>query len=98
MKGIALDSTNVPAVSGVVARDRLNAGIRAARKTTVIAAGVGFVLGGGATWAILHSGGSTAPCDRDANQDAMRAGECIGITVLGGAAGALVGALVAGLL
>lgn len=61
---------------------------------TLVGAGVGFVVGAGATWAALNAGGSTAPCDRDANQDAMGAGECLGLAIVGGALGALVGALV----
>lgn len=63
-----------------------------------IPTGVGFLLGGGGTYAWLHSGGSTSLCDRSRNQDAMNRGECIGLTVLGGAVGAGLGALTAALL
>lgn len=93
------DSSQPRMVSLATAEDRVNAAtFTAPGKRTLIGAGVGFVLGAGATWAVLNTGGSTAPCDRDANQDAMSAGECAGVTVLGGVVGALVGALVARLL
>ena len=51
-------------------------------------AAVGALVGAGATWVVLHQGGSTSLCDRDANQDAMNAGECAALT----AGGALLGA------
>jgi hypothetical protein len=55
---------------------------------------LGFVVGAVATYVVTHSGGSTAPCDRSANQDAMSSAECAGLVVLGGLAGAGVGALI----
>ena len=55
---------------------------------------VGFVVGAAATVAITRSGGSTAPCNPSANQDALNSGECLGLAVAGGAVGAVVGALV----
>ena len=60
-------------------------------------AAAGLVVGGTATWIILNSGGSTAPCDRDANPDAMSAGECLAITAAGAVAGAGIGYLIGGL-
>jgi hypothetical protein len=54
----------------------------------------GFVIGAGATWLVLHSGGSTATCDRERNQDAIGARECAAITVGGGLAGAALGAII----
>ena len=58
----------------------------------------GFLLGGAGTYALLHAGGSTSLCDRSRNQDAMGRRECAGLTVLGGAVGAGIGALTAALL
>jgi hypothetical protein len=55
---------------------------------------VGFVIGAGATYLVLHSGGSTATCDRERNQDAIGARECAAITVGGGLVGAGLGAIV----
>jgi hypothetical protein len=54
----------------------------------------GFVIGAGATYLVLHSGGSTATCDRERNQDAIGARECAAITVGGGLAGAALGAII----
>lgn len=54
----------------------------------------GFVIGGGATFLVLRSGESTAPCDRKRNQDAIGAKECAGIALAGGLVGAGVGALI----
>jgi len=63
----------------------------------LLGAGVGFLIGGGGTFAWLHSGGSTSRCDRSANQDAMSPGECVGLTLLGGIVGAGLGAAVGAL-
>jgi hypothetical protein len=63
-----------------------------------IGAAAGFVAGAGASYLILHSGGSTAPCDRSANQDAMNATECLGLVVLGGMTGAGIGAIIGGVI
>jgi hypothetical protein len=57
---------------------------------------VGFVVGGVVTYVVLHSGGSTAPCNQSENQDAMSSSECLGLTLLGAAAGAGLGAIVGG--
>lgn len=62
----------------------------------LVGAAVGFVVGGIVTYVVLHSGGSTAPCDQSANQDAMSTGECLGLTLLGAGVGAGLGALVGG--
>jgi len=63
----------------------------------LLGAGVGFVIGGGGTFVWLNSGGSTSRCDRSANQDAMSPSECLGLTLLGGIAGAGLGAAVGAL-
>ena len=63
-----------------------------------LGAGLGAVIGAGATYLILNSGGSTAPCDRSANQDAMNSGECLGLYTLGGLAGAGLGFLIGGMI
>jgi hypothetical protein len=55
---------------------------------------VGFIVGATATVIVTHSGGSTAPCNRSANQDALSSGECIGLAVAGGLVGAGLGALI----
>jgi hypothetical protein len=54
----------------------------------------GFVIGAGATYLVLHSGGSTATCDRERNQDAIGARECAAATVGGGLVGAGLGAII----
>jgi len=63
-----------------------------------LGAGLGAVIGAGTTFLILNSGGSTAPCDRSANQDAMSSSECLGLYALGGLAGAGLGFLVGGMI
>jgi hypothetical protein len=69
----------------------------AAGSPRLLGAGVGFVVGAGATWAVLNQGASTAPCDQDQNQDAWGRKECLGAYALGGLVGAGVGALVGGI-
>lgn len=64
------------------------------RSHWLLGAGVGFVVGAGVTYAVLNTGGSTALCNRSANQDAIRAGECAGLTAGGAVVGAGLGALV----
>lgn len=59
-------------------------------------AGVGFLVGAGVAWVLLNGGGSTSPCDRSANQDAIGSGACIGLAALGGLAGAGLGAVIGG--
>jgi hypothetical protein len=59
-----------------------------------IGAVIGLVVGAGVTYLILERGGSTSLCDQSANQDAASSGECLGLTALGGAAGAGLGALI----
>jgi hypothetical protein len=66
------------------------------RSHRVLGGVLGFVAGAGITYLVLHSGGSTSPCDRSSNQDAMNSGECLGLTALGGVAGAGVGVVVGG--
>jgi hypothetical protein len=66
----------------------------ASRSHSGVGAVVGLVVGAGATYALLNTGGSTAPCDRERNQDAMSSGECAGLYALGGLAGAGLGALI----
>lgn len=60
----------------------------------LLGAGIGFVAGGTATWLVLNHGDSTAPCDRDANQDALSSGECLGLVAAGALVGAGIGAIV----
>lgn len=55
---------------------------------------IGFVVGAASTIILTRSGGSTAPCDSSANQDALSTGECVGLAVGGGLVGAGVGALI----
>jgi hypothetical protein len=69
---------------------------RGQRSHRAAGAGIGFVAGGVATYLVLNAGGSRSLCDRDANQDAMSSGECWGLTLLGGAVGAGLGAVVGG--
>lgn len=71
---------------------------RGVRSHRLIGAGIGFLVGAGATYVVLNSGGSTASCDRGANQDAMSAGECLALTAAGGVAGAGLGVLVGSLI
>lgn len=70
---------------------------RGHRSYRLAGAGTGLVLGAGVTYLVLNSGGSTAPCDQDANQDAMSSEECLGLTALGAVAGAGLGFLIGGL-
>jgi hypothetical protein len=60
-------------------------------------AAVGAVVGAVGTFVVLDRGGSTNPCDSDANQDAMGMGACVGIAALGGLGGALIGGFVGSL-
>jgi hypothetical protein len=57
----------------------------------VIGAAAGFVIGGGLTWIVIHQGDSTSLCDRSANQDAIRANECLAIAAGGAVVGAALG-------
>ena len=51
----------------------------------------GFVAGAGITALVVHSGGSTSLCDRNANQDAMNSTECAGLIAAGGLVGGIAG-------
>lgn len=77
-----------------IARLELGRSVKSQRRTGAL---IGLVVGGVATYAVLHSGGSTAPCNRSENQDAMSSGECLGLTAAGAAVGAGLGALIGGL-
>jgi hypothetical protein len=57
---------------------------------------VGFVVGAGATHLVLRTGGSRSFCDRDSNQDALRASDCAWLAAGGGVIGAGIGALIGG--
>ena len=61
-----------------------------------LGAGLGALIGAGVSYLILNSGGSTAPCNRSENQDAMNSGECLGLYALGGLAGAGIGFVIGG--
>lgn len=69
---------------------------RGTRSHRLVGAGIGFLAGGGVAAAVLYTGGSTSSCDQSANQDAMSAGECLGLAAAGGLVGAGLGALVGG--
>lgn len=70
--------------------------LRRQPSSRLVGAGIGFVAGAGITWVVINSGGSTSLCDRSANQDALNRRECVGLTLLGGLAGAGIGAIVGG--
>jgi len=55
---------------------------------------VGALAGAGAALAVVLPGGSTAPCNQSANQDAIGTGACVGIVAGSGVVGGLIGALV----
>ena len=55
---------------------------------------MGFIVGTTVTIVVTRSGGSTAPCNRSANQDALSSGECVALAVAGGVVGAGLGALI----
>ena len=79
----------------LVERLELSRGTRSHWQT---GAAIGFVAGAGITFLVLRAGGSTALCNRSANQDALRAEECLGLVALGGVVGAGLGAIVGGLI
>lgn len=56
----------------------------------------GGVVGAVGTYIALNTGGSTAFCDQDENQDAIDQQWCVGLYVAGGVLGATVGALLGG--
>jgi hypothetical protein len=67
------------------------------RTHRALGAGIGFVAGAGITYVVTSTGGSTSPCDRSANQDALSSTECLGLAAVGGVAGAGLGFLIGGL-
>jgi hypothetical protein len=65
------------------------------RRTRVLEGAVlGFVVGVTLTVVVTRSGGSTAPCNRSANQDALSSTECLALAAGGGLAGAGLGAFI----
>jgi hypothetical protein len=64
------------------------------RTRTFEGAIIGFVVGTTVTVIVTRSGGSTAPCNRSANQDALSSGECLALAAAGGFAGAGLGAFI----
>lgn len=70
---------------------------RAPSGSLVTGAAIGFVVGAGATAAVLYSGGSTSICDAGDNQDAIGTGACVALVAGGGLVGAAIGAGVAAL-
>lgn len=68
--------------------------IRGWRSHALTGAGIGFVVGAGATFAVLYGGGSTGLCNQSANQDAMTRRECLAVYAVGGMAGAGMGAVI----
>ncbi|HEX9226357.1 MAG TPA: hypothetical protein VF885_06825 [Arthrobacter sp.] len=93
---LAVTSGESTTLFGVSALSRVQVS-RGTRSHRLVGAGVGFLAGGGVALAVLYTGGSTSLCDRSANQDAIGSAECLGLTVLGGLAGAGLGAIVGGL-
>jgi hypothetical protein len=94
---LALDPLPAPTARRTIHAPDLAARLAAERRARShwrTGAVAGFVIGAGATWLVLHSGGSTATCDRERNQDAIGARECAAITVGGGLAGAGLGAII----
>jgi hypothetical protein len=71
---------------------------RSMRSHRLLGAASGMVVGGAITFVVLSRGGSTSKCDRSANQDALSSTECLGLTVLGGAVVAGLGAVAGGFL
>jgi len=65
---------------------------RGERSHWLAVAGAGFLVGAGGTFVLLNRGGSTNPCDRSANQDAIGPAAGAGLAALGGVAGAGAGA------
>lgn len=96
---IGADAIVMEAAGNLLARYRLEAidrlqisvGPRTHGRTGAM---VGAVAGGVAAYLTFFTGGSTATCDRSANQDAASSGACLGILALGGLAGAGLGGLV----
>ncbi|HEX6558326.1 MAG TPA: hypothetical protein VF021_02670 [Longimicrobiales bacterium] len=76
------------------ARGPTRADAQARKSYWLAGAAIGFAGGAAVTAVVLHSGGSTSLCDRSANQDAMSSSECLGLTFLGGVAGAAIGGFV----
>lgn len=70
-------------------------GMAVGTRRSWLGAGAGLIVGGGATWLVLHQGGSTARCDQDANQDAWSRSQCWAASAAGGLVGAGIGALLA---
>ena len=66
------------------------------RSHALLGAGVGFVVGTGIAYLVVHSGASTSLCDQNANQDAIGTWECVGVVALGGAVGAGLGYIIGG--
>ncbi|MFN0178251.1 MAG: hypothetical protein ACKVZ0_05590 [Gemmatimonadales bacterium] len=97
--GLPADSLTIAGAHGTIHLDHRGVTqleISRGRSQWLPGAGVGFLPGAGITYLVLHQGGSTSLCDRSANQDAMSRGACGGLTVLGGLAGAGLGAIVGG--
>ncbi len=69
---------------------------RASHSHRLLGAVTGFFVGAGATWVVTNRGGSNSLCDRSRNQDALDSRECAGLVLLGGAAGAGLGAIIGG--
>ena len=67
---------------------------RGSRSRWLAGAGAGFLAGTAGTFVLLNRGGSTNPCDRSANQDAIGPAACVGLAAVGGLAGAGAGALI----
>lgn len=88
----APDATHTYAISDLV-RAEIGDGVRSYKW---VGAGIGGAVGAVVTHLVLNTGGSTSRCDSSANQDAMSTGLCLGLTALGGIAGAGLGSFIGG--
>lgn len=94
---VSITTDGSSATYGLDALRRLETS-RGTRSHRLVGSLVGLVVGSGATYVVLHQGGSTSKCDRSANQDALSSRECFGLVALGGAVGAGTGAILGGLI
>jgi hypothetical protein len=64
------------------------------RSRWLLGASVGFVVGGGAAYLALWSGGSSGMCNQAANENAIDEVECLVLAGMGGLFGAGIGAMI----
>lgn len=92
---VTLNVSGQPQSFGINGIDRFQVS-QGERSHKLLGGVIGFVAGAGIAYLIVHSGGSTSLCDRDANQDAIGSGECVGVVFLGGALGWGIGYIIGG--